>query len=202
MDQNYEYPSLCSREKGPYLQTTAIHRFDNVDTAAVFAERAKAHFERVHRDVFDGDPAANPNLQVEVVGAGLAADTPVLVLVAPWTLCGLAAPPDGRLPSALRVGHRQYPVLVNEVDGLGEYHSVILVPDVSRYPDQDQILKEAATLAAEFRLAVERAREEMTEVPDADRRAFFRTAKGGAETDEPARTAFGNPKEIPSELDD
>ena len=62
---------------------------------ADLAARVLAHFEGVHADVFRGDPAANPRLKVEVLDPEMAGDTPTLVLITPWTLNGMAFPPDG-----------------------------------------------------------------------------------------------------------
>lgn len=140
-----------------------------------------------------GDPASNPNLEVEVVDLGLAGDTPVVVLIAPWTLCGLAQSPDGGLPQTLRVGHRDRPVLANEVDSIGMYQSVILVPDVSGYSNQEQARTEAERLGAGFRQAVESARVELTQVRDNSRRRLLK----GLATDVPSSatsgTAYGTP---------
>ena len=157
-----------------------------------FVDKVHAYFQGVHRDVFADDPAANPYLSVEIVGAGLADDTPVCVLIAPWTLCGLAAPPDARLPSALRIRNRHYPALSNEVDPIGSYWSVLLVPDVSHYAHQDELRVVAESLAVDFQKAVEKARRELTQVADRDRRLLLKggSTRAGAVAVE---TAFGDP---------
>jgi hypothetical protein len=160
---------------------------------AEFSAKVTTYFEGVDRDVFSDDPAANSALAVEVVGVGMAHDTPVVVLIAPWTLCGLAIPPDGRLPTSLRIGPANYPVLRNDVDAIGSYFSVILVPDVSGYLRQQDVRAVAEPLAEKLRVAVEKAREELTEVADRDRRSLLlgATPRSG-QTRSPA-TAFGNP---------
>lgn len=160
---------------------------------ADFAERVAAYFEDVHRDVFDGDPASNPALGVEVIGAAMAHDTPVAVMIAPWTLCGLAVPPHGGLPTSLRIGPKSYPVLANEVEQLGRYHSVVLVPDVSGYASRRDARAVADPLAQGFRTAVAKAREELTEVEDARRRSIL---TGSTDASPPPGTAFGSP-EVP-----
>lgn len=160
---------------------------------AVFADQVRAYFEQVHQEVFAYDPASNPCMSVEVIGAATAKDTPVVILIAPWTLCGLALPPDGRLTSTLRVGHSHYPTIVNEVDEIGTYWSVMLVPDVSGYTSQEEARQEAQSLAEPFRQAVEKARQELTEVADADRRSLFNAVAGRPDSAAPAGTAFGTP---------
>jgi hypothetical protein len=167
-----------------------------VSSTAPFADRVLAHFERVAREVFADDPSANRNLSVEVVGDAIAGDTPVLVVVAPWTLCGLAEPPDGRLLPTLRVGPRHYPAFDVEVDGIGAYWSVVLVPDVSDYKSQDEARAVAEPLAIRFKAAVERVRAEITGVTDPSRRSLLTATR-----DRPVRkrtTAFGSPETPPT----
>jgi hypothetical protein len=164
-----------------------------VSPVEVFADQVRVYFEQVHQEVFADDPASNPCMSVEVIGAATAKDTPVVILIAPWTLCGLALPPDGRLVSTLRVGHSHYPALVNEVDKIGSYWSVMLVPDVSGYTSQEEARHKAQSLAEPFCQAVEKARQELTEVADADRRSLFNTVAGKPESAAPVGTAFGSP---------
>jgi len=128
-----------------------------VDLAAL-TRRTKAVFEEIHRSVFLGDPAANPRLAVDVVGAATAHDTPVLVLITPWTLNGLAFPPDGKLPETLEVSDQPRRVYAAELEALGPYHSVNLVADVSRLDRPEEARRLAGSLAEPFRTAVERAR--------------------------------------------
>lgn len=161
------------------------------------AQRVREYFQAVYDDVFADDPATNPSLRVEVIGDATAFDTPIVVLIAPWTLCGIALPPDGRLPSTLRVGHKHYPVLANEVEQIGRYQSVILVPNVSAYTSQKEAQEAARPLAEAFRAAVKKARQEMAEVRDRDLRALFTT--GRIEPTGHSATGFGSPDEDPSE---
>lgn len=121
-------------------------------------EHVRSYFDRVHREVFDGDPAANPRLRVEVLGAAMATDTPVLVLVTPWTLNGMAFPPDDDFPEQLTVGDRTYPVFVNEVADFGSYRSLNLIADVSGIESHDAARQRAEELAQPLRDAVSRAR--------------------------------------------
>lgn len=164
-------------------------------SSTVFADRVSKYFQAVNHDVFAGDPAANASLGVEVIDAGTAHDTPVVILIAPWTLAGLATPPDGQLPSALRVGARHCPALANEVAGIGSYWSVILVSDVSGYRSQDEARVVATSYVEPFRLAVEKARQELTQVADPGRRSLFGKTWVEGRPMGRAPTAFGTPDE-------
>lgn len=144
-----------------------------MNSVDVFATRVFDHFDRIGRTVFAGDPAANQVLQVEIAGKSMARDTPVLILLAPWTLCGLAKPPDGGFVDNLRVNHSHYPALRNDVAGIGRYWSVLLVPDVSGYQSQDEARSAAQELFGPFRSAVEKIRTESSEVEDKSRRALL-----------------------------
>lgn len=148
--------------------------FEKVNPVDLFATRVLDHFQHIHRTVFNGDPAANDSLRVEIVRESVAHDTPVLTLIAPWTLCGLAQPPDGRIVSKLKVGHNHYPVLENEVTGIGRYWSVLLVPDVSGYRSQDEARSVADELFEPFRSAIEKTRLESMEVEDGSRRTLLK----------------------------
>jgi hypothetical protein len=131
--------------------------------------RTLRRFTRVYDEVFRGDPAANVALEVEVAGSGVADDTPVLILITPWTLNGLAFPPDDRFPSSLIVNKRRYPVFAHELDDLGRYQSVNLVPDVSNLTSQEDARRIAAELVEPFLEAVTRFRH-VAEVPNPSRR--------------------------------
>lgn len=159
-----------------------------------YAEKVAGYFERVYRDVFAGDVASNPNLEVEVVDASMALDTPTVILIAPWTLCGLASPPDGELPNRLKIGHQHYPTLQNEVEEIGRYWSTILIPDVTGYLDQSSAREDALAFAEKYRTAVEKVRMESTEVADESRRALLRNASVEPDPSAPRRTAFGRPE--------
>lgn len=164
--------------------------FDKVKPPNPFAKKIFDHFHHVAQTVFNGDAAANENLRVEITDEAVAHDTPVLILVAPWTLCGLAQPPDGRLATDLRIGHSHYPALENELASIGRYWSVLLVPDVSGYGSQDAARSVAGDLFEPFRSAVEKVRLELSEVEDASRRKLL---KGQAPVTPLRSTAFGAP---------
>lgn len=158
------------------------------------AQSVAAYFERVAREVFDGDPASNPNLEVEVLGTTMALDTPLMLVITPWTVMGMAFPPDGRLPSGLRIDHRHHPVLANEVDAVGPYHSVLLVPDVSGYTDQAAVRENALELLPGLTHAIERWRSQQVEVADSERRALVRNLTGKGDPPVPS-SPFGDPNE-------
>jgi hypothetical protein len=137
------------------------------------ARRVQDHFEEVDRTVFRGDPVANPRLKVEVVDPEVVEDTATLVLITPWTLNGVAFPPDGVFPESLTVGKRRHPVFRNELEGIGPYCSVNLVGDVSRLQSPDAARQAARTLGEAFRRAVALTREEGA-VDDRSRRDLFK----------------------------
>lgn len=139
---------------------------------ASLGERVEAVFADIHRRVFLGDPVANARLRVEVVDAALVEDTPTFVLVTPWTLNGLAFPPDDVFPETLRVGPRQLPVFANDIAGLGPYRSVNLAPDVSTLASPADARAVADTLGGPFRDAVGRSRRPQV-VADPGRRSFL-----------------------------
>ncbi|WP_327347456.1 [NiFe]-hydrogenase assembly chaperone HybE [Streptomyces europaeiscabiei] len=96
------------------------------------AKNTLTAFTEVCRSAFMGDPATDPRLAVEVLGARLAADTPMLVVVTPWTMNGLVFPPDDTFPDELTIAGRRRSVYVTELAPLGRCRSVDLVADVSR----------------------------------------------------------------------
>lgn len=142
------------------------------------ARRTLRQFSRVHEEVFRGDPAANPALEVEVLRDGMAQDTPVLILITPWTLNGLAFPPDERFPNQLTISKRRYPVFAHQLDDLGPYRSVNLVPNVAGLTSQEDARRVAEEIAGPFHEAVTRARQ-VTNVPNPSRRNLLRR-DGGA----------------------
>jgi len=146
---------------------------DSHDLAARVAE----YFEKIERTVFRGDPAANTKLRVEVLDQELVDDTPTLVLITPWTLNGMAFPPDDRFPEELTLGKRRYPVFRNVLDGIGTYFSVNLVNDVGNLTSPSAARSVAHPLGRMFREAVARARDQRT-VADQERRDLLRG--GGA----------------------
>lgn len=142
------------------------------DDLAALAEGVEAVFADIHRRVFLGDPVANPRLRVEVVDPVMVADTPTLVLITPWTLNGLAFPPDGAFPETLRVGGRQLPVFANDIAGMAPYHSVNLASDVLAVDGPASARALADTLGGPFRDAVARVRRPRL-VADPSRRSFL-----------------------------
>lgn len=167
-----------------------------MDDLAARVRTIEACFEGIHDDIFRGDPTCNTNLVVEVAGAVIAYDTAVMVLIAPWTMTALAFPPDGWLPANLRVGHRYHPVLQNQIEGIGSYHTVLLDSDVSGYPDQTAAVTDASSLATRLAEAVEKVRREHVEVEDPSRRALAGrlTGKVRPPAIDVEKTAFGAPE--------
>jgi [NiFe]-hydrogenase assembly, chaperone, HybE len=86
----------------------------------------RAAFERVHREVFLGDPVANARLTVDVVDVAVVHDAPTLVLVTPWTVNGLVFTPDDDFPETLEIAERRRPVFRVEMTGLPAFRSVNL----------------------------------------------------------------------------
>ncbi|HUK70822.1 MAG TPA: [NiFe]-hydrogenase assembly chaperone HybE [Streptosporangiaceae bacterium] len=83
-------------------------------------------FDHVHREHFLGDPAANPRLLVDVLDPVVVADTPTVLLLAPWTINGLAFPPDDQFPDMLELAGRRRTVFRVEMADLGPFRSVNL----------------------------------------------------------------------------
>ncbi len=116
--------------------------------------RVTSIFREVHRRSFLGDPAANPRLQVEVVEARMVVDTPCLILLTPWTLNGLAFPPDARFPHEVEVRGRRRRAYTHRLEGLGEYVSVPLLSNLAGLRGQEQARRVARALGEAFFLAV------------------------------------------------
>jgi hypothetical protein len=147
----------------------------NLDALVASVQTA---FEAIHQRVFRGDPAANPRLKVEVVEPAFVEDVPTLILITPWTLNGMAFPPDGMFPEALQVGGKQYPVYPHCLDELGPYQSVNLLSDVHELQSPGSARAVARSLGEPFREAVASACRERT-VPDPGRRDLLRGRIGG-----------------------
>ncbi len=141
-----------------------------------------AEFERIHHRSFLEDPACNPNLVVEVVGAAMVGEVPTLVLITPRTLMGVFFQPEGKTISELLVGKRRFPVSEGTLDSIERYASVNLVPDVRAFADREAAQHAAAALTEPFRDAVARAVQEQS-VANPTRRDLFRKLAG---TDSPA----------------
>lgn len=134
--------------------------------------RVEEHFARVHREVFLGDPVSNPRLKVEVIEEAMAHDTPTMLLITPWTINGLAFPPDGTLPETLIINGRSYPVFQADIEGIGLTHSVNLVATVAALASPEAARSAARAIGGEFLKALARARE-ASQVSDPGRRDLF-----------------------------
>lgn len=131
------------------------------------------YFQRVHRDVFAGDPASNPQLEVEVIAPAVIAGAPTLVLITPWTLNGMVFGELPGFPTKLPIGGKTYPVFANTLAELGPYRSVNLVSDVSAVDGPEAARKTARAFVQPFQEAVATALEE-AQIEDPDRRNLLR----------------------------
>ncbi len=131
---------------------------------AGLGDQVLAAFQHVHQTAFAGDPAVNPALAVAVTDLLMAGDTPTIVLLTPWTLNGLAFPPDRQLPARCEIAGATRLIFRNHLAGLGEYYSVNLIPDVSGIATQAEALKLALSLAEPWRdlIATSRGTEAVT----------------------------------------
>lgn len=145
------------------------------------ATRVEAFFSDLDRDVFAGDPAANPNLRVEVVEAQPIAGGVVLVVIAPWTISGILFLEDTTFSDTIVIDGRRLPVLVNEVPSLGRYWSVALVREVGSLTSQDQARDKVAAVMASFLAAVAEVTASAG-IEDPSRRDIFRTMAKGSES--------------------
>jgi [NiFe]-hydrogenase assembly, chaperone, HybE len=87
---------------------------------------ARQAFELVHRKHFLGDPVANSRLVVDVLDPAVVIDTPTALLLTPWTINGLAFPPDDEFPEVLEIAGRRRMVFRVEMAELGPFRSVNL----------------------------------------------------------------------------
>jgi [NiFe]-hydrogenase assembly, chaperone, HybE len=129
-----------------------------MDRLAEIVADVRAAFERVHREQFLGDSAANPRLAVDVLDPAVVADTPVVVLLTPWTVNGLAFPPDDEFPAELEIAGRRRPVFRIEIPGLGAFRSVNLPPEPSSLRSLAQARGLARSWSGPFQAAVAAAR--------------------------------------------
>lgn len=143
---------------------------DDLDTLVAATEAA---FQGIYERSFRGDAATNPRLKVEVLEPAVVADTPTLVLITPWTLNGLFFPPVDVSARELVIDGERRPVFVNEIEELGRYLSVNLVPDVSNLQSPREARETARRLAEPFRNAVTALRDGET-VADPSKRELFR----------------------------
>ncbi|MBE1494036.1 hypothetical protein H4696_001136 [Amycolatopsis lexingtonensis] len=125
-----------------------------MDSLDGLAGRVRDAFGRIGREKFRGDPVANPRLTVDVLGAAVVAGVPTMVVLTPWTITGLAFPPDDVFPGALEIAGRPRPVYRLEVTGLGTFRSVTLPTETATLRDMTQARGLARSWIEPFRLAV------------------------------------------------
>lgn len=128
---------------------------------AALAHRAQSTFGLAGAAVFPRHGPRSVRLGVDVVDAGLAEDTRILVLVLPWAIEGLIFAPDEHFPSSIAIGGRRHDVLRHELPDLGGFRTVELVPDVTALPSQHHARKVAGLLGPPFRDAVAKARRQV-----------------------------------------
>jgi [NiFe]-hydrogenase assembly, chaperone, HybE len=133
-------------------QTVRMSRLDEI------VADVRAAFERVHREQFRGDPVANPRLGVDVIDPAIVADTPAVVLLTPWTVNGLAFPPDDDFPDSLEIAGRTRPVFRLRMPELGVFRSVNLPLDAASLRSMAQARGLAGSWSGHFRDAVGAAR--------------------------------------------
>ncbi|WIY00498.1 [NiFe]-hydrogenase assembly chaperone HybE [Amycolatopsis mongoliensis] len=121
-------------------------------------DQVRRAFDRISREKFRGDPVANPRLTVDVLGAAVVAGVPTMVVLTPWTITGLAFPPDDVFPSVLEIAGRPRPVYRLEVAGLGTVRSVTLPTETAALRGMAQARDLARSWVEPFRLAVRAAR--------------------------------------------
>lgn len=145
---------------------------------ALLAARVAAVYREINERVFVGDPIANARLRVEAVEPALAEDTPTLVLITPWTINGMAFPPDEEFPDSLRIGGKSWTVFRHELEALGVYRSINLVSHVGCLDSHEQARELACAMGPRFAEAVDRVRRDVL-VPDPSRRRLLGlTARG------------------------
>jgi hypothetical protein len=121
-------------------------------------ERIRRVFAAIHGPAFDGETELSTGIDVEVFAGGTAVDTPTYILLTPWTINGLAFPPDDDFPSGLALDGRIKVVYAIEDSPLGPYRAVNLAPLGSHFPSPAHARKVAHDYAPMFRRAVEEAR--------------------------------------------
>jgi hypothetical protein len=122
------------------------------------AERLRKMFSRIHGPAFDADTELSTGIEVDVIDAGIALDTPTFILLTPWTINGLAFPPDQSFPVAIEVDGATRPVYSIEHSPLGPYRAVNLAPVGSHFPSAVHARHFAERAVPRFRRAVAEAR--------------------------------------------
>lgn len=124
----------------------------------VRTEQIRRVFARIHGPAFDADTELSTGIEVGVIEAGIALDTPTFILLTPWTINGLAFPPDQGFPVAIEVDGATRPVYSIQLSELGPYYAVNLAPFGSHFPSAVHARHFAERAAPKFRRAVEEAR--------------------------------------------
>lgn len=124
--------------------------------ASALAAAVLEEFRDIHDRVFLGDPAANPNLEVEVLGATSVGATAAMVLITPWTCNGLVFPADRTFPEKVSVGDAVVASRPIDLAGsIGRFWSANLIANVSRFSDQSAARRAAAAWVPRWVQAVE-----------------------------------------------
>ncbi len=121
-------------------------------------ERIRRVFATIHAPAFDADTELSTGIQVDVIDAGIALDTATFILLTPWTINGLAFPPDKAFPVGIRIDGVTHAVYSIERSTLGPYRAVNLTPVGSHFPSPVHARHFAERAAPRFRRAVEEAR--------------------------------------------
>ena len=122
------------------------------------AEQIRSVFARIHGPAFDADTELSTGIEVDVIDAGIALDTPTFILLTPWTINGLAFPPDHSFPVAIEIDRATHPVYSISHSKLGPYRAVNLAPLGSHFPSAVHAHHFAEVAAPKFRRAVAEAR--------------------------------------------
>ncbi len=115
-------------------------------------------FDQVHREHFLGDPTANPRLGVDVLDPVVVADTPTVLLLAPWTINGIAFPPDDQFPDVVEIAGRRRMVFRVVMADLGPFRSVNLPLEAAGLRSMAQARGLTRSWATHFHDAVRVAR--------------------------------------------
>ena len=113
---------------------------------------------RIHGPAFDADTELSTGIEVDVIDAGIALDTPTFILLTPWTINGLAFPPDRSFPVAIEIDGETHLVYSIARSKLGPYRAVNLAPLGSHFPSAVHAHRFAERAAPTFRRAVAEAR--------------------------------------------
>jgi hypothetical protein len=124
----------------------------------VQAERIRRVFAKIHGPAFDADTELSTGIEVDVIDAGIALDTPTFILLTPWTINGLAFPPDRSFPVGIEIDGATHPVNAIERSKLGPYRAVNLAPLGSHFPSAAHARHFAERAAPRFRRVVAEAR--------------------------------------------